>query len=83
MGLETLMNLNCRAPLSVSRAENLDLHDLNAMASRTERYYTVLKAPHKELIWFERSGHAPCFEEAGAFNHIMVDKVLAETRARL
>jgi pimeloyl-ACP methyl ester carboxylesterase len=53
------------------------------MASLTERYCTALEALHKELIWFERGGHAPCFEEAGAFNHIMVDKVLAETRARL
>ena len=31
-------------------------YDVNAMASLAERYYDVLDAPHKELIWFEKSG---------------------------
>lgn len=31
--------------------------DVNAMSSLTERYYRVLQAPHKELIWFT-SGHS-------------------------
>ena len=27
------------------------------MASLVERYYNLLQAPHKELIWFEHAGH--------------------------
>ena len=41
--------------------------------------YHYLKAPKKELIWFEKSAHFPCFEEAEKFNTLMVDKVLGET----
>jgi pimeloyl-ACP methyl ester carboxylesterase len=53
-------------------------HDVNAMSSLTERYYDVLQAPHKELIWLE-AGHGLSGENLGQFVDVMVNKVLAET----
>ena len=52
-------------------------YDVNAMASLVERYYAVLDAPHKELIWFEKSGHPPLYSEASKVVDIMVNHVLA------
>jgi pimeloyl-ACP methyl ester carboxylesterase len=56
-------------------------YDTNAMPVLAQRYLQEVRAPHKELVWFEHSGHNPCFEEADRFNHFMVDTVLEETRA--
>jgi hypothetical protein len=39
----------------------------------------VLEAPHKNLIWFENSGHTPLYEEPTHFVDVMVNTVLAET----
>ena len=44
-----------------------------------EEYFELLNAPHKELIWFERSGHNPWVTESSAFVDAVVNKVLAET----
>jgi hypothetical protein len=42
------------------------------MASLVERYYNVLQAPHKELIWLE-SGHGADQEELleAMVNHVL------------
>ncbi|HET9221952.1 MAG TPA: alpha/beta hydrolase [Roseiflexaceae bacterium] len=53
-------------------------HDVNAMSSLSERYYSVLRAPHKELIWFE-TGHGLSGENLGQFVDVMVNKVLKHT----
>jgi hypothetical protein len=53
-------------------------HDVNAMSSLVERYYNVLEAPRKELIWFE-AGHGLNTENMSQFVDVMVNKVLAET----
>lgn len=50
--------------------------DVNAMASLVERYYTVLQAPHKELIWLA-SGHGATPQE---LTDALVNKVLAQTQ---
>jgi hypothetical protein len=50
------------------------------MASLVEEYYNVLDAPHKELIWFENSGHIPLYEESGRFVDVMIHTVLAQTQ---
>jgi pimeloyl-ACP methyl ester carboxylesterase len=52
--------------------------DVNAMSSIVERYYNVLEAPHKELIWL-KGGHGLGGENLGQFADVMVNKVLAET----
>ena len=48
--------------------------DVNAVASIVERYYKILEAPYKELIWV-KSGHGASAEEiADTFvNHVLVN----------
>jgi pimeloyl-ACP methyl ester carboxylesterase len=53
-------------------------NDVNAMSSLVERYYGVLQAPHKELIWLE-AGHGLSGENLGQFVDVMVNKVLKQT----
>ncbi len=42
-------------------------HDVNAPPSLIEEYYELLDAPHKEIVWFERSGHSPWVSESAKF----------------
>jgi pimeloyl-ACP methyl ester carboxylesterase len=56
-------------------------HDINAPVSLTEEYYNLLQAPHKEIVWFEHSGHTPWVSEPEQFVDVVVNKVLEETRA--
>jgi pimeloyl-ACP methyl ester carboxylesterase len=56
-------------------------HDVNAPPALTEEYFGLLRAPQKELIWFERSGHNPWVTESAAFVQVVVNKVLPETYA--
>ncbi|NTU64339.1 MAG: alpha/beta fold hydrolase [Chloroflexi bacterium] len=55
-------------------------HDVNAPPQLTEEYYQLLDAPHKELIWFEHSGHNPWVHESARFVDVMVNTVLAQTQ---
>ncbi|OAA95097.1 proline iminopeptidase [Clostridium coskatii] len=52
--------------------------DINAPISLVEDYYNVLRAPHKEIVWFEHSGHSPWINESDKFvnqlNKILIDK---------
>lgn len=52
--------------------------DVSAMSSLTERYYNVLQAPHKELIWFN-SGHSMGNADSNQFMDVMLNHVLAQT----
>lgn len=45
----------------------LGRHDVNAPPILAEQYYEVLEAPHKEIIWFESSGHNPWVNESDRF----------------
>lgn len=54
-------------------------NDVNAMASLVEKYYSVLNAPHKELIWFG-SGHGANEESMKQMVDVMVNKVLVDTQ---
>ncbi len=55
-------------------------HDVNAPVKLVEEYIQVLDAPHKEIVWFEQSGHTPWVNESDEFVRVMVEKVLAETQ---
>ena len=37
---------------------------------------STLKAPRKQLVWFERSAHLPNTEEKDTFNEFMITTVL-------
>lgn len=56
-------------------------HDVNAQPKLTEEYFNILTAPHKELIWFEHSGHSPWMNESAKFVDAMVNKVLKLTQS--
>jgi pimeloyl-ACP methyl ester carboxylesterase len=50
--------------------------DHEAPASIAARYLDSIKAPSKELIWFDESAHMPNSEEPRLFNERMVERVL-------
>jgi pimeloyl-ACP methyl ester carboxylesterase len=52
-------------------------HDQVAPIAAAQRYADMLKAPNKQLIWFENSAHMPHLEEPAIFA-----KLLAQVRAR-
>ena len=56
-------------------------HDRTTSPKLTEEYFNLLTAPHKELIWFEQSGHGPWMNEPAKFIDVMVNKVLAHIPA--
>jgi len=47
-------------------------YDINAPAKLVQEYYDTLKAPSKELIWFEHSGHGPWINE----NELFIENLL-------
>ncbi len=53
-------------------------HDGTTSPKLTEEYFNLLTAPHKELIWFEHSGHGSWMNESAKFIDVMVNKVLAQ-----
>jgi pimeloyl-ACP methyl ester carboxylesterase len=53
-------------------------HDFNTPFELAEKYFNALQAPKKELIWFERSAHSPCFEEPEKFCNVLIDTVLRD-----
>ena len=55
-------------------------HDVNAPPALIEEYHELLDAPHKEIVWFERSGHSPWVSESEKFVDVMVNTVLAQTQ---
>ena len=56
-------------------------HDINAPVALTEQYYELLDAPHKQIVWFEHSGHTPWVSESDRFVEAMVGTILHETYA--
>jgi pimeloyl-ACP methyl ester carboxylesterase len=44
------------------------------------RYFEALRAPSKQLAWFERSAHMPHVEQPDMFARLMIEKVLPVTR---
>ena len=54
----------------------LGRHDYEVPAPLAARYLDALRAPRKELVWFEDSAHLPNTEERGTFNAFLVEQVL-------
>ncbi|MCX7710084.1 MAG: alpha/beta hydrolase [Clostridia bacterium] len=57
----------------------LGRYDHCTSSAVAEKYFQKLKAPRKELVWFEKSAHSPCFEESEKFNNVLISQVLKET----
>jgi pimeloyl-ACP methyl ester carboxylesterase len=53
--------------------------DMQVAAPVSAAYFDALEAPHKELIWFDESGHMVPFEEPERFNQVMIDAVRPHT----
>lgn len=51
-------------------------HDWEAPSVLAERYFELLRAPRKELVWFENSAHLPNFEERQKFDRFLLTRVL-------
>lgn len=51
-------------------------YDYEAPSNIAARYFDSIRAPSKELIWFEKSAHMPNSEERDLFNGVMLEKVL-------
>jgi proline iminopeptidase len=51
-------------------------HDPYARPSLIWSYYRTIKAPHKEFVWFDNSGHFPFFEEKQKFADELFQRVL-------
>ncbi|MGD8190633.1 alpha/beta fold hydrolase [Brevibacillus ginsengisoli] len=54
-------------------------YDHNTPYELTEQLYQKLKAPQKELIWFEKSGHAPNYEEEEKFAEVLNEHIFSQT----
>lgn len=49
-------------------------HDWNVPQVLADAWIKKLDAPHKEIIWFENSGHGPLEEEPKKFNEVLIEK---------
>jgi pimeloyl-ACP methyl ester carboxylesterase len=58
----------------------LGKHEARGRAVLALDWFETLKAPAKEMVVFEHSGHRPSFEEPGAFTALMA-RVVGETLA--
>ncbi len=50
-------------------------HDWDVPYTLASKWYTRLKAPYKQLVWFEKSAHMPMLEEPGHFLLHLVTEV--------
>lgn len=57
----------------------LGRHDMNNPSQIPEAYFNLISAPHKELVFFEESGHGMIWEEADKFHELMFNLVLGVT----
>ncbi len=55
------------------------IHDYNTPWKLVEEYHDALKAPKKEFVKFQKSGHSPCFEEPQRFNKEIV-RILSDVK---
>ena len=49
--------------------------DMNTPAELVEEWFAKINAPHKELIWFENSGHNPMGDEPDRFKKLLKEKL--------
>jgi len=54
----------------------LGRHDWQVPSVIAAEYFDKINAPHKKLVWFERSAHSPPSEQPEEFFRALVDEVL-------
>ena len=57
----------------------LGRHDMNNPSQLPEEYFNLLDAPHKQLYFFEDSGHGMIWEEPEKFHDLMINTIVPET----
>ena len=57
--------------------------DKNTPADLVEGYYKKIKAPYKELIWFDEAGHNPLIDCAEDFKDLLKDRFHKAERGEL
>jgi pimeloyl-ACP methyl ester carboxylesterase len=50
-------------------------YDFSVPSLLALEYLNKLKAPNKELVWFEKSAHWPNVEEADKFQKVIIDRI--------
>ena len=50
--------------------------DYNTPSELVEHWFNMIKAPRKELHWFEKSGHNPMSDEPESFKKLLKEKLL-------
>jgi pimeloyl-ACP methyl ester carboxylesterase len=68
----TLPRINCPVYFFVGRKD----YQTNFMLS--EKYYNEVKAPKKQLFWFEQSGHLIPFSEPALLQKDVIDQILPQ-----
>ena len=56
-------------------------HDRLVNSSVSEKYFNILRAPSKKLIWFENSGHFFMHEENQKFQEILIRELSSEKKS--
>lgn len=60
----------------------LGRHDKVVTSDVAQRYFDALDAPPgKQIVWFEKSGHWPHFEEPEKYRKELIERVLGESAA--
>lgn len=59
----------------------LGRHDFEVPSALSAKYFEFLKAPRKQLVWFENSAHLVATEENEKFNRFLIGVVLPALRA--
>ena len=54
-------------------------HDYCCPFESVEKWFAQLEAPHKELVWFENSGHLPMTEEPALFVQTVAERVFGQS----
>ncbi len=55
--------------------------DNQVPATLAARYFETITAPAKEIVWFEKSAHSPCWEEPERFHEVVADLAARHTES--
>lgn len=72
---QTALNFEC--PIFIVNGR----YDMTCVADITYRWYQKIEAPYKDLVWFENSGHNPCYQEPQDFVEYLTTIVVPKSQA--